>query len=89
VRVVGEAELDGVLEHDGGAVAEVIEQGCGRAERGRECVGARRRAAFAERLDKRRVRRELVRFAARVVPLRGGETFRERGRALERVLASG
>jgi hypothetical protein len=65
MRVVREAELDRVLEHDGAPVAEMIEQRCGRAERGRERVGARSGAALAQRLHQRRVRLQLVLLPAR------------------------
>src|SRR6185295_20141562 len=89
VRVVRETELDGVLEHDRGALTEMVEQRSGRAERRSERVGAWNGAALAQRLDQRCVRLELVLLFARHGPAQRREPLGESGRALERVLAGG
>jgi len=90
-RVVSEVELDRVLEDDGRAAAEVIEEGRAGAESRRERVCARRVPTLAERIDERRVRREvraLVVIGVREpIPPRAGELVRDRGRAFERELA--
>ena len=58
-RVVRELELHGVLEHDGRAIAEVIEERRGRAQRWSKGIGAGRVPALAQGIDQARVGRKV------------------------------
>jgi len=92
-RIVGEVELDGVLEDDGGPFAEVIEERrCGTQSR-RERVYAGRVPTLAERIDEPPVRREVGTVLAvgtrESIPAGAVEALREPRGGLERELARG
>src|SRR6185503_1649997 len=89
VRVVRELELYGVLEDDGRADGQVVEERRGRAERRGERVQPGHVAAFPKRVDDRGVRPQLLVLAIDLVPAAFDEMRGELRRELERVLARG